>query len=108
LLDTIALRAAFENVMTCYSIVMYGENMFPEEDPVDVGEYPAVLIQEDFELFSERLDDDKKQAGLLEEILWRAPEKAAGLPLMEAASIHVVKRCLISLSPTSGRVSATR
>jgi RES domain len=97
LLDTIALRPAFENVMTCYSMVIYGETMFPDEDPTDVGEYPAVLIQEDFELFSERLDDDDKQARLLEEILWRAPEKSGG-PGFDGSGLYTRRETLFDLS----------
>jgi len=83
--------------MTCYSEVMYGENMYPEEDPIDVGEYPAFLMQEDFGLFSERLDDDEKQAELLEQILWRYPDKG-GDPSFDSKGLYTRRETLFDIS----------
>src|ERR1700690_2011018 len=111
LLDTIALRSAFENLMTCYAPVAYGENMYPDESPIDVGEFPAVLVQEDFEVFSDRLDDDRQQARLLGEILWRPGDRGCSRSFDESG-LYTRRETLFDISLTDewhrfcGRVKA--
>ena len=84
--------------MSCYSEVMYGENMFPHEGPIDAGEHPGVLIQEDFGIFSERLDDTDKQACLLEEILWYPDRDGVG-PAFDGHGLYTRRETLFDIVP---------
>jgi hypothetical protein len=87
--------------MTCYSEVAYGQNMHPQEDPTDIGEFPAVLIQEDFELFSERLDDEEKQGALLDEILWSYSSSKGDWPRFDSRSLYTRRETLFDVSLSS-------
>ena len=71
--------------------------MSPDEDPTEVGEYPAVLMQDDFGIFSDLLDDSDKQAELLDEILWRPQHKGSG-PGFDPSGLYTHRETLFDIS----------
>ena len=56
------LESFFERFLDLYGVVEIGVNRFPDEDPLDVGEFLADLIQETWGVFSERLVDKGSQS----------------------------------------------
>ena len=69
LLAVSALTEPFENLMTMYSPVSWDNTNLHFDDPVDVGEMLDELIQEDWEIFSDRLLSRNRSMDLIESIL---------------------------------------
>lgn len=62
LLAPFKLEDAFQNAMQFYSPVIYGETLRLDEDILEVGQWPSVLLQEDFEIFADCLNVDDSAA----------------------------------------------
>lgn len=69
LLEVSALSVPFLNLMTMYSPVGWDNTNLHIDDPIDAGEMLDVLIQEDWEIFSDRLLAIDRSMDLIEAIL---------------------------------------
>jgi hypothetical protein len=98
LVDINVLYDAFENLLSIYTPLSAGDVIYPWEDPFDAGDNLVTLIQEDWDLFSEALSDERA-SDLIIAIQRSGWEKDSGEDLIDAGDLYTRRSSIYHTPP---------